>query len=333
MALPLDQLLTPVSGDSPCGENEFDESSYGVTLSMDLSGLIADESGGAVEGNRMDASTGDWPSFLGKVIGYMSRTKHLGLAYYATLADTNLNGLAGLSDGVILINQLTHRYWENVHPLPDEGDSWERIDWLTKLNSKDLLDSVREIEIADAKQAGRFTLREALNGEDPGLVDAAINETLANQPDYYDQLSSQLTEVRQNTTALKEFVTENLPDEDFSLDPFEQELGVLARFLGNITASAPVDSDEAGEEVADGSQPSIRTSTVSGEIRTRKDVEEALTRIIRFYSKNEPASPVPQLLQRAKRMVGMDFAQIIEEFQLDRQTFSSDQLFGSVPED
>ena len=38
-----------------------------------------------------------------------------------------------------------------------------------------------------------------------------------------------------------------------------------------------------------------------------------LTRIIEFYDRTEPASPVPFLARRMLRMVPMDFLQLMEE--------------------
>jgi type VI secretion system protein ImpA len=42
-------------------------------------------------------------------------------------------------------------------------------------------------------------------------------------------------------------------------------------------------------------------------------VRNALDKIIAYYSQNEPSSPVPILLVRAKKLVGADFVSIMKD--------------------
>jgi type VI secretion system protein ImpA len=48
-------------------------------------------------------------------------------------------------------------------------------------------------------------------------------------------------------------------------------------------------------------------------IRSQQDVREALDRICQYYKEHNPSSPVPLLLHRAKRLVGKDFREVVEE--------------------
>ncbi len=51
----------------------------------------------------------------------------------------------------------------------------------------------------------------------------------------------------------------------------------------------------------------------AGTINSRGDVEGALDRIIAFYERTEPSSPIPHLARRMRRMVSMDFIELMEE--------------------
>jgi type VI secretion system protein ImpA len=53
--------------------------------------------------------------------------------------------------------------------------------------------------------------------------------------------------------------------------------------------------------------------SMSGAIRNRTDVITTLDKICDYYAKAEPSSPVPLLLQRAKRLVNKDFMEIIRD--------------------
>ncbi|MBU3031498.1 type VI secretion system protein TssA [Paracoccus marinaquae] len=50
-----------------------------------------------------------------------------------------------------------------------------------------------------------------------------------------------------------------------------------------------------------------------GEINSRGDVEIALDRIVAFYERTEPSSPIPHVARRLRRMVAMDFLQLMNE--------------------
>lgn len=54
-------------------------------------------------------------------------------------------------------------------------------------------------------------------------------------------------------------------------------------------------------------------SAPPGEINSRSDVEAALDRIVAFYERTEPSSPIPHVTRRLRRMVAMDFLQLMEE--------------------
>ena len=50
---------------------------------------------------------------------------------------------------------------------------------------------------------------------------------------------------------------------------------------------------------------------VSGEIANRDDVLKSLERILTYYARHEPSSPLPVLLNRARSLVNADFATIV----------------------
>ncbi len=52
---------------------------------------------------------------------------------------------------------------------------------------------------------------------------------------------------------------------------------------------------------------------LSGTISSRADVERALDQIIAFYERTEPSSPIPHFARRLKKMVPMDFLQLMTE--------------------
>ena len=53
--------------------------------------------------------------------------------------------------------------------------------------------------------------------------------------------------------------------------------------------------------------------TVPGQIGSREDVVRAIDRICDYYSRYEPSSPVPLLLQRARRLATGNFVDIVRD--------------------
>ncbi len=54
-------------------------------------------------------------------------------------------------------------------------------------------------------------------------------------------------------------------------------------------------------------------AAIPDKINSRRDVELCLEMIIDFYERTEPSSPIPHLARRMRRMVPMDFLQLMEE--------------------
>jgi type VI secretion system protein ImpA len=59
---------------------------------------------------------------------------------------------------------------------------------------------------------------------------------------------------------------------------------------------------------------------LSGVISTPDQVIEALDKIIAYYERNEPSSPLPLLLNRCKKLVRMSFMDIVRDIAPDAVT-------------
>ncbi|MEQ6250644.1 type VI secretion system protein TssA [Sulfitobacter sp. HNIBRBA3233] len=95
----------------------------------------------------------------------------------------------------------------------------------------------------------------------------------------------------------------------------------LEAAVGATAADAPqvVDDPSAtAPQVSNGAAPASAPAQASaapapGTINSRADVEASLDRIIGFYERTEPSSPIPHLARRMRRMVAMDFLELMEE--------------------
>ncbi len=81
-------------------------------------------------------------------------------------------------------------------------------------------------------------------------------------------------------------------------------------------------SDATAPPAADGPSPAPRprkpaapppSGSVPSGVNSRDDVVMCLDMIIAFYERTEPSSPIPHIARRMRRMVPMDFVQLMEE--------------------
>ncbi len=103
------------------------------------------------------------------------------------------------------------------------------------------------------------------------------------------------------------------------LDRLISTLSASASMAVEHTAGEPVSSD-APAAMSGGQVPaeaSPRTSpapaAAGGPVTSRQDVVRLLDQIIEFYDRTEPASPIPLLARRMRKMVPMTFIQLMEE--------------------
>jgi type VI secretion system protein ImpA len=54
-----------------------------------------------------------------------------------------------------------------------------------------------------------------------------------------------------------------------------------------------------------------------GAVKSRQDVVRSLDAIAAFYRQAEPSSPIPLLLERAKRLVSKDFLEVLADIAPD----------------
>ena len=77
-----------------------------------------------------------------------------------------------------------------------------------------------------------------------------------------------------------------------------------------VTAMA---EPSAPPPATNGAHPPPAAGGIPGAVNSRRDVERCLDMIIDFYERTEPSSPIPHLARRMRKMVPMNFLQLMEE--------------------
>jgi len=314
-------LLAPVSADSPCGDDLEYDAAF-LELERSAQGQPERQMGDAV----LPAEPPEWPHVNQQVIDLFQRSKDLRIALILVRSSLAMHGLAGFAQALRLISELLNQYWADLHPRldPDDNDPTSRINALSGLNADDIVRLLWEAQLVRSRAFGAVTLRAAVSAF--GLQRFA-SETLtlehlngALRDSDADALQNTRDAVAQALTALTAIeheVSEQVgSDNGVDLAPLKLLLRQAAQTLGGSAPSGESSGvDEAAGEPGSGASAETPSALVaaraSGEIANRDDVLRLLDRLLDYYARHEPSSPVPVLLTRAKTLVTADFAAIV----------------------
>lgn len=304
-ALPaLDALLAPVSAQAPAG----DDTTY--------DGLDALE-------RLAGAAEPDWHAVRAQALALWARTRDLRVAVSLTRAALALDGLAGLSQGLALVAGLLSRHWACLHPALDAQDGGDGDDATARLSvlahladPQGFLPALRGTVLADSREGGRFTLREleaalgqlslpaGRSAPDPARLQAAWRASPAVERDARCQgLARALAALDGIEAALRAHGS------TVDLSPLRRPLQRAAEF---VAAQADATAAAVPAPTAVAPAPAMGLQPLLG-LATRADAERLLEQVSAFLRRTEPSSPAPLFVDRAVRLLRMDFAAIVGE--------------------
>lgn len=324
--LDVDQLLSPISDESPSGDDLEYEPEFGA-LERAAQGKAEQVMGDEV----VAAEPPEWSEVFEQAQELLGRTKDLRIAVHLARAAVNRKGVPGLADGLALIRGLLEHFWDTVHPVldaEDDNDPTFRVNSVLPLSDKaGLLGDILVMPLVSSRAVGRFSLRDVRvakgelhalpdqeNVPDAALIHAAFMDVdLDTIQEDAQAIDSALESAKQIDAIYIENVGgANSPE----LAGLLAELKMLKIvYAENLLARGVGVEMPEGEGAAGGGEPGA--AAISGEVRSREDAIRMIEKICSYFERNEPSSPVPMLLQRVKRLIPMDFLEIMAELTPD----------------
>ncbi|WP_053183062.1 type VI secretion system protein TssA [Pseudomonas kilonensis] len=325
MDVPL--LLAAVSATSLCGEDLEYDADF-LRLERDSRGQPERSMGDSI----LPAEPPEWRSIQQQSLDLLQRSKDLRITHFLLQSSLALEGLPGMARVLTLISELLKQYWAELHPrldADDDNDPTVRINALAGLTSDITIRLLRESILARSRTFGTVSLRAAANASglqsfpDENLgAEQLAGALLDSDPEQLEITRAALLEARSAAEAIEQQVSDQVGSaQGVDLGPLKQPLKMALQILGQFAPqsgdsalSDPISDDSATptEYASAPSTPrSTSTSTVSGDINNRDDVLRSLDRILAYYTRHEPSSPLPVLLNRAKNLVHADFAAIV----------------------
>ncbi len=327
----VDKLIQEMSAEVPCGENLEYDPEFGE-LERAAQPKPEQQFGDTV----VDAEMPQWRDVQKLALNLFTRTKDLRVATYLTRALVQNAGFIGLADGLAVIAGLLETHWDHVHPQLDEDDDDPtfRINSLLPLtDAETMLPNVRQAPLVSSRAIGRFSLRdlEIAGGKlsassqektppDIAMIDAAFMDC---DLDELQATAEAVTSGIAHLSAIEAGFANHLgvqqaPD----LTSLRNELKVAQSTLTDHLSRRGVggETDAQMDGANNTNAPDGTPAAAVGEIRSREDVVRMLDRACDYFNRNEPSSPVPLLLQRAKRLVSADFFEVVKELAPDGLT-------------
>lgn len=314
----IEALLTETSADAPCGADLEYDADF-MALDQAVQGKPEQQFGDTI----IPAVEPNWVDVRARAEALFSRTKDLRVAMWLTRALLNESGLSGLSDGLLLTQQLLTRYWDQVYPHIDEGDDpTMRLNVLSSLiDGEGLLRDARASHVIAPGPKGRVTVRDVLVAQ--GKLAATPDNTLTlaqiqgviRESDEAQRASVDAARACLNAASdIQALLNERLgTDRSLDLRALTDVLGAVVKTCNGAVGEAETAGDGAVAPEAAATVVAGGMVFAVGDIRSREDAIRALDRVCEFIERAEPSNPAPLLIRRAQRLISKNFIEIIED--------------------
>jgi len=328
----IEQLVAPISAENPCGADLEDTQLLASFDGYRLFGQMA-----------QPGDDTDWREIRDKALEGLAQSKDLRLLAHLGAARLRMSGLAAFCEVLQAAGAWFARYPEALYPRVEEDAILRRNALNCLADRMAIVEAVRRQPIVSNPQLGAFGLRdfEIAKGKIPapeadsaapseallnGVLTAMDSATLASTN---ASIVAGIAALRQVDSAMRDaHGTDGAPD----FEPLQEPLVEIQRILqGEIQTradnAAPTAGDVAGGEPGTAGIGAVITA---GSVRSRDDAIRALDAVATYFRKNEPSSPVPVVVERAKQLVAKDFFEILADLAPDG--LAQAKLWGSREE-
>ncbi|MBI1172541.1 type VI secretion system protein TssA [bacterium] len=327
----LNALLAARESDGASGENLEYDADF-----MELQRLSLPGEERQVGNEIVPGEDPDFADVEGRALAVLERSHDLRAAVILADARLNIRGLAGFADAVAYIRGVLEQHWATCHPqldADDDDDPTMRINAVAGLNSALTARYLRRTPLTQSRTFGRVTLRDiqiatgeipAPEGKTPAFDRATIAAAFADTaPDVVSALLAEAKRLQADLRGIEAVFAAQTPGQGPDLDDLRKSVAQMVRHLSENAAedaaAEPAEGEDAAEDDSSAAPVARRGGGGGpmGSIETAQDARGAIDRLIDYFKRNEPSSPVPIILERAKRLVGADFLTIIKDLAPD----------------
>lgn len=271
---------------------------------------------------EFDLKKSDW-STVRKLTqsALLTKTKDLQLAIWLLESEVYLHGVEKLPACLLLLAELADRFWDDIHPLMEDGDVEYRtnlFDWMSsRLNSfirhlpiaKSISDDTYtwiDWERAQAKQVVKVGTAASKDGPSIALVRQAMDQThISFYRDIWQDLADSVTALEYLEGVLQQHLDTEAPTFSGLYDLLKSVQGLVFEVAGgrNLNQEGDIGVDQDSGD-GDGSEFARETASApaepaSGQITDRHTAYAVLAEAAEYLLRDDPHSPVPYLVYKA----------------------------------
>jgi type VI secretion system protein ImpA len=320
-----DALLQPITADQPCGENLEDTPLFSALDALRLFGQAkSPEAPPDPEELDKGRQPPDWGALQSNAADALAKSKDLRLLAYLGTALLRTDGLRAFFETLTVASNWLETYWAHVYPLIEDDDAIARRNALNCFaDPMAVVERVRRMPLVESRQHGRFGLRDvdlATGQVAPSAGEIKPDEGPINAA-FHEMPLEELRALHQGVTGGVAALTsidakmrsEGGPEVVPDFDPLSAQLAKMHRLLRDQLASHP----GATAADANGTAGEQGAAFSSGVVKSRQDAIRSLEAVADFFRRNEPSSPIPLFLERAKRLVSKDFLEVLADIAPD----------------
>ncbi len=308
-------LLNAIADENPCGEDLEDTQ------------LLASFDGYRLFGQPAPLSSEtDWREIRDRSLEALERSKDFRLLTHLACAVLRTDGVSPFVQTLSVAAHWLKEWGNEVFPRVDEDSILRRNALNGFADRMAVVDGVRRATLLTHRQLGPISIRDIeiatgqlapSEGESAPMDEAQLNALLAATADEeLRTLAGQLGEAVQSLKSMEDAMrsqggAQAAPEFDALATPLAR---TVKRVTDHLATRSPVTSGDtdASSDGASGHAGGGGAIAVGG-IRTRDDATRALDAVAAFFRTNEPSSPIPLLIERAKRLVAKDFLEVLAE--------------------
>jgi len=323
-------LLEPLSADAPCGKNLEDTDKLSALDVYQIFGQTSLEPPKREPGDpvpkeaRKSDRPPNWAEIRDEALSSLGISKDLRVLTHFGAAVLRTEGIPAFARTLGVASHWLAVYPTQVYPLIDEDALFRQNALNCFADPVAVIDGLRRTPIVSHRQHGRFSLRdlEISSGQttpvgnepppDAAQIDAAFNATeLAELKAFLETIESALTALGAMDSAMRtasngEFVP--------SFEPLSSQFKKMAAAVkARIAVHPAATAADAGDAPAGEAGAAAPGLIAVGAIKSRQDAIRALDAAAEFFRRNEPSSPSPLFLDRAKRLVSKDFLEVLAD--------------------
>jgi type VI secretion system protein ImpA len=333
-----DRWLAEVTAEEPAGPNlEFD-ASFGA-LERSAAGKPEQQYGSTL----IAAEQPNWQEVANQAAELLDHTRDLRVLVLLAVSRLHLDGLSGFVDALALTRELLETRWEQLHPQldpEDDNDPTLRANALLRLADPGrVLRPIRDLPLvvstlgvrvswrdiavatgameadADSKHPNEMVIRGAFGDSDPARI--TLLRDMAKRGERESAAITGVFDERSGCGTGPDLteLTKMLREVHRGIDRYALAEG----------SPAPADDQAGDAAIAPGQSAPPPRGTVSTTVtaamlttvNSRAEAMRLLELVSQYYARNEPSSPLPLLLDRARRLADMNFLDIIRDIAPD----------------